>query len=309
VSERYDVIIVGAGPAGLAAAIYTGRSRLSTLVIEKGIPGGQILVTDWIENYPGFPDGIAPFDLMDSFRRQAEKFGAKIVMEEVRSIRSDPANPGGWLVSSGTGVHGARSIILAMGANYRRLNLPREAELVGKGVSYCATCDGPFFRGAEIAVVGGGDTALQEAEYLTKFARTVHLIHRRDKLRGTRILQERLFANARIAFHWDSVVESISGESQLAGIVLKNVKTGETAPLAIEGLFVSIGVDPSNELARGLVDLNEWGEIIVNDKMETSAPGIFAAGDLIDAAPHQVATAVGTGAHAAISANEYLAAL
>ncbi len=308
-SERYDVIIVGAGPAGLSAAIYTGRARLNTLVIEKAIPGGQILVTDWIENYPGFPDGIAPFDLMDSFRRQAEKFGATIVMDEVRSVRSDPDNPGGWLVATGSGEHGARSIILTMGANYRRLNLPREAELIGKGLSYCATCDGPFFRNMEIAVVGGGDTALQEAEYLTKFAKTVHLIHRRDRLRGTRILQERIFANPKIAIHWDSVVVSIEGESQLAGVVLKNVKTGETSPLVVEGLFVSIGVDPATGLGRGLVELNEWSEIVVDDKMATSAPGIFAAGDLIDATPHQVATAVGTGVHAAISANDYLAAL
>jgi len=308
-SERYDVIIIGAGPAGLSAAIYTGRARLNTLVIEKAIPGGQILVTDWIENYPGFPDGIAPFDLMDSFRRQAEKFGAKFVMDEVLSVRSDPDNPGSWLVATGSGNHGARSIILTMGANYRRLNLPREAELIGKGVSYCATCDGPFFRNMEVAVVGGGDTALQEAEYLTKFAKTVHLIHRRDKLRGTAILQERIFANTKITIHWDSVVVSIEGESQLAGVVLKNVKTGETSPLAVEGLFISIGVDPANALGRGLVELNERGEIVVNDRMETSAPGIFAAGDLIDSTPHQVATAVGTGVHAAISANDYLAAL
>jgi len=307
-SERYDVIIIGAGPAGLAAAIYTGRARLNTLVIEKAIPGGQILITDWIENYPGFPDGIAPFDLMDSFRRQAEKFGAKIVMDEVRAVRSDPANPGDWLVSSGTGEHGARSVILTMGANYRRLNLPREAELIGKGVSYCATCDGPFFRGLEVAVVGGGDTALQEAEYLTKFAKTVHLIHRRDKLRGTAILQERIFANTKIVIHWNSVIESLAGENQLSGVVLENLKTGEMAPLAVEGLFVSIGVDPASDLGRGLVEVNEWGEIVVNDKMATSAPGIFAAGDLIDATPHQVATAVGTGVHAAISANEYLSA-
>jgi thioredoxin reductase (NADPH) len=308
VSETYDVIIVGAGPAGLAAAIYAGRSRLNALVIEKGLPGGQILVTDWIENYPGFPDGVAPFDLMDAFRRQAEKFGARIVMEEVRGIRPDPARPGDWLVAAGAAEHSARAVILTTGAAYRRLNLPREAELIGRGVSYCATCDGPFFRGAEIAVVGGGDTALMEAEYLTKFAKVVHVIHRRDKFRGTRILQERVFANARISVHWDSVVDSLAGESQLTGVVLRNVKTGGVSPLAVEGLFVSIGVDPANELARGLVDLNKWGEIVVNDEMATSAPGIFAAGDVIDAAPHQVATAVGTGAHAAISADEYLAA-
>jgi thioredoxin reductase (NADPH) len=229
-------------------------------------------------------------------------------MEEVRGIRPDPERPGDWLVAAGAAEHSARAVILTTGAAYRRLNLPREAELIGRGVSYCATCDGAFFRGVEIAVVGGGDTALMEAEYLTKFAKVVHLIHRRDRFRGTRILQDRVFANAKISVHWDSVVDSLVGEGQLSGVVLKNVKTGETAPLAIEGLFVSIGVDPTNELARGLVELNKWGEIVVNDKMATSAPGIYAAGDVIDAAPHQVATAVGTGAHAAISVDEYLAA-
>jgi thioredoxin reductase (NADPH) len=309
VSEKYDVIIIGAGPAGLSAAIYTGRARLNTLVVEKGIPGGQILITDWIENYPGFPEGIAPFDLMEAFRRQAERFGAQIVMEEVRGIRADPDAPGGWLVDVGAAVHAARALILTTGAAYRRLNVARETDLIGRGVSYCATCDGAFFRNAEIAVVGGGDTALMEAEYLTKFAATVHVIHRRDKLRGTRILQERVFANPKITIHWDSVIDSLVGESKLESIVLKNVKTGETVAVPVEGLFISIGVDPTNELAKGICDLNQWGEIVVDDRMATSAPGIYAAGDVIDAAPHQVATAVGTGVHAAISIDEYLASL
>jgi thioredoxin reductase (NADPH) len=307
VSEQHDVIIIGAGPAGLAAALYAGRARLNTLVIEKGIPGGQILLTDWIENYPGFPDGIAPFDLMENFRRQAEKFGSQIVMEEATGIRRDPANPLDWIVTTTAAEHPTRGVILTTGAAYRRLGLPRESELTGRGVSYCATCDGAFFRDAEIAVVGGGDTALMEAEFLTKFAKVVHLIHRRDKFRGTRILQERVFANPKIAVHWDSVIESITGESQLAGVVLKNVKTGGMAPLAVEGLFVSIGMDPTNDLAKGLLELNQWGEIIVDDRMATSAPGIYAAGDVIDASPHQVSTAVGTGAHAAISVDAYLA--
>jgi thioredoxin reductase (NADPH) len=302
-SERLDVVIIGAGPAGLAAALYAGRARLNTLVLEKGIPGGQILITDWIENYPGFPDGVAPFDLMENFRKQAVKFGARIVTDEAREIRKDGGN---WIVRSGKADYATRAVIVTTGAAYRRLGLPNEAKLIGRGVSYCATCDGPFFRDREIAVVGGGDTALQEAEFLTKFAATVHLIHRRDKLRGTKILQERVFGNPKIVFHWNSIVDDILGESNLEGLRLKNVKDGSIVPLAVEGLFVSIGMDPSNEIVKNIVNLNEWGEIVVDDRMATSEPGIYAAGDVIDAAPHQVATAVGTGAHAAISVDEYL---
>ena len=300
---QFDVVIIGAGPAGLSAAIYAGRARLNTIVLEKGIPGGQILITDWIENYPGFPDGAAPFELMENFRKQVAKFGARIVTDEAREIRPDGDR---WIVRGGKTDYPARAVIVTTGAAYRRLGLPAEAKLIGRGVSYCATCDGPFFRDREIAVVGGGDTALMEAEFLAKFAAVVHLIHRRDKLRGTKILQERVFANPKIVFHWNSVVDEIRGEANLEGVVLKNVKDGSRSALSIEGLFISIGVDPTNEIVKGVLRLNEWGEIVVNEKMATSAPGIYAAGDVIASAPHQVATAVGTGVHAAISVDEYL---
>jgi len=301
--EQFDVVIIGAGPAGLAAAIYTGRARLNTIVLEKGIPGGQILITDRIENYPGFPEGAAPFELMEGFHKQAVKFGARIEMDEAREIRRERDL---WIVRGGKAEYLARAVIVTTGAAHRRLGIQNEGKLVGRGVSYCATCDGPFFRDQEIAVVGGGDTALMEAEFLTKFASVVHLIHRRDKLRGTKILQERVFANPKIVIHWNSIIDEIVGRMNLESITLKNVKDGSKSTLAVGGLFVSIGVDPTNAIVKGIVDLNEWGEIIVDETMATSAPGIYAAGDVIEAAPHQVATAVGTGVHAALSVDEYL---
>jgi len=301
--EACDVVIVGAGPAGLSAALYTGRARLSTIVLEKSIPGGQILVTDWIENYPGFPDGVAPFELMDKFRAQAEAFGARIITDDARTIVPDGD---AWIVKGGNGDYRGRAVIVATGAAYRRLGLPNEARLVGRGVSYCATCDGPFFRDSEIAVVGGGDQALMEAIFLTKFAKKVGLIHRRDQFRGTKILQERVFANPKIEIHWDSVIDELRGGENLEDVVLRNVKDGTKTALKIEGLFVSIGMDPLNEAVKGLVELNDWGEIVVKPDMATSQTGIFAAGDVIDSTPHQVATAVGTGVHAAISVDDYL---
>jgi len=301
--EQLDVVIIGAGPAGLAAALYAGRARLKTVVLEKAIPGGQILLTDWIENYPGFPEGVAPFDLMENFRKQTVRFGATIVTDEAREIKRDGEK---WIVRGAKTEYSARAIIIAAGSAYRRLGLPNESKLVGRGVSYCATCDGAFFRDLDIAVVGGGDTALMEAIYLTKFARRVALIHRRDQLRGTRILQERIFANPKIEMRWNSVVESILGEENLEGVVLKNVKDGTLTTLKIEGLFVSIGMDPISEIAKGLLKLSSWGEILVDRDMSTSEPGIYAAGDVIDHCPHQVATAVGSGVHAALSVDEYL---
>ncbi|MCX6560650.1 MAG: thioredoxin-disulfide reductase [Candidatus Aminicenantes bacterium] len=303
--SKHDVVIIGAGPAGLAAAIYTGRARLNTIVLEKGLPGGQILITDWVENYPGFPDGIAPFDLIESFRKQVLKFGAVIVADAAKSIRPDGNGPD-WIVQTGKAEYAARAIIVATGAQYRRLGLPNEGRLIGRGVSYCATCDGAFFRDREIAVVGGGDTALMEAHYLTKFASTVHVIHRRDRFRGAKILQERLLGDARVKVHWDSVVDEIVGTENLEAVVLRCVKDDARTILPIEGLFVSIGMDPINDPVKGLVEINEWGEIVTDAKMGTSRTGIYAAGDVIDSTPHQVATAVGTGVHAAMRVGEYL---
>jgi len=308
VGERHDVVIIGAGPAGLAAAIYTGRGRLRTLVLEKGLPGGQILITDWIENYPGFPNGIAPFDLMEGFRKQALRFGAEIASDEVREVVSDPdpARAGGWLVRGSKGEYPTRTVLVAAGSEYRRLGLADESRLVGRGVSYCATCDGAFFRERDIAVVGGGDTALMEAVFLTKFARKVHLIHRRDALRGAKILQERVFENPKIEVQWSSVVEAVLGKDNVEGVLLRGLKDGSMSELAVEGLFVSIGTVPVTGFLKGLVALNEWGQIIVDARMAASRPGIFAAGDVIAGAPRQVATAAGTGVTAAMAVNEFL---
>jgi thioredoxin reductase (NADPH) len=302
----HDVVIVGAGPAGLAAALYTGRARLKTVVLEKAIPGGQILLTDWVENYPGFPDGIAPFDLIESFRKQAEKFGAIIVTEEATSVRREKDL---WVVAGQNKEVAARAVIVATGAAYRKLGIPNEERLTGKGVSYCATCDAAFFRDAVVAVVGGGDNALTEAVLLTKFCRKLYVIHRRDRFRAIKILQERVFANPKIEVLWNCVPESAEGENQLERLIVRNVKDKRAFPLPLDGLFVSIGMDPHTEFLRGIVGLNEWGEVKVDSRMATDQPGIYAAGDVADACPKQVATAVGAGVSAALSVNAYLESL
>jgi thioredoxin reductase (NADPH) len=302
----YDVVIIGAGPAGLAAAVYTGRGRLATVVLEKAIPGGQLLLTDWVENYPGFPDGIAPFDLMENFRKQAERFGALIETDEAKAIRREEK---GWVVAGQGKEYRAKAVIIASGAEYRKLGIPNETQLTGRGVSYCATCDGPFFRDAVVAVVGGGDNALTEAVMLTKFCRKLYLIHRRGQFRAIKILQERVLANPKIEVLWNCVVEAAEGESNLERAIIRNVKEDRTFPLPLDGLFISIGMDPHTRFVRGVVDLNEWGEIKVDSRMATSQPGIYAAGDVADACPKQVATAVGAGVSAALSVNEYLESL
>ncbi|MBM3284956.1 MAG: thioredoxin-disulfide reductase [Candidatus Aminicenantes bacterium] len=299
----YDVVIIGAGPAGLAAALYTSRARLATIVLEKGVPGGQILLTDWVENFPGFPEGIAPFELMENFKKQALKFGAAIETEEALAIRKDGER---WVVAGRNREYRARAVIIATGASYRKLGVPGEERLTGKGVSYCATCDGAFFRDRNIAVVGGGDNALTEAVFLTRFCRKLTLIHRRDRFRAIQILQERVFSNPQIEVLWDSVVEALEGESQLERVIIRNVKENRTYPLEIDGLFVSIGMDPHTGFVKGLVELNEWEEIKIDQKMATSQPGIFAAGDVADACPKQVATAAGTGVAAALAVNDFL---
>lgn len=302
-SDFYDVVIVGAGPAGLSAAIYTCRGRLKTIILEKGIPGGQILMTDFVENYPGFPEGVVPFELMDKFRRQAEKFGAKITQDEVLSIEKIDQ---GWSVVAGREHYQTRTVIIATGSVHRRLGLANEGKFIGRGVSYCATCDGAFFKDKDVAVVGGGDWALTEALFLTKFCHSVKVIHRRDQLRGEKILQERLFANEKIEVLWDSIVTDISGAEKLESLTLKNVKTEETSQIKVQGFFVSIGLDPNTKFVKGLLDLNEWQEIKVRQNMATSQEGIFAAGDVCEACPEQMATAVGTGVAAALSVEDFL---
>jgi thioredoxin reductase (NADPH) len=302
----HDVVIIGAGPSGLAAGLYTGRGRLKTLILEKAIPGGQILLTDWVENYPGFPEGIAPFEMIENFRKQAEKFGAVIETDEARALRRDDDL---WVIVGQNKEYAARAVIIATGAAYRKLGIPNEARLTGKGVSYCATCDAAFFRDAVVAVVGGGDNALTEAVFLTKFCRKLYVVHRRDQFRAIKILQERVFANPKIEVLWNCVLESAEGENHLERVNVRNVKENRTYPLPLDGLFVSIGMDPHTEFLKGVVGLNEWGEVKVDSRMATDQPGVYAAGDVADACPKQVATAVGAGVSAALSVNEYLESL
>jgi thioredoxin reductase (NADPH) len=304
--EPRDVVIVGAGPAGLAAALYTGRARLSTVVLEKAMPGGQILLTDWVENYPGFPTGVTPIDLMQGFRKQAETFGARIESDEALSLSKSEE---GFAIKGHGAAYEARAVIVATGSSYRRLGVPGEERLTGSGVSYCAVCDGAFFSGKDIAVVGGGDNALKEALYLTRFARSVTLVHRRDKFRGERIYQERLAANPKVRVLLDTVVCAVEGESRVASVTVRNLKSNVSSSLPVSGLFVSIGTTPQTGFLAGVLELNEWGQVKVDANMQTSVPGVFAAGDVSDACPKQIATAVGTGVHAALSVEDYLARL
>jgi thioredoxin reductase (NADPH) len=302
-SHTHDVLILGAGPAGLSAAIYTGRALLDTLILERAAPGGQILMTDFIENYPGFPEGIEPFKLAENFRKQAERFGAKIEADEIKEIRPRDEI---WVLEGRNQEYLAKTVVIATGAYFRKLGIKGEGKYTGKGVSYCATCDAFFFRDKVVAVVGGGNWALTEALLLTKFARRVKVIHRRDQFRAEKILRERTVDHEKIDVLWDTVIEEVVGQNVLQHLRIKNVKTGETSELELDGLFVSIGTVPNSEFVKDFVQLNEWGEIVVDKKMRTTQPGIYAAGDVTDACPQQVATAVGTGVAAAIAIDEYL---
>jgi len=303
-SGIYDVIIVGAGPAGLAAAIYTGRARLETLLLEKALPGGQILLVDWIENYPGFAEGVGTFPLMDAFRAQAERFGAKIEVDEVADLQQGEGPL--WKLVGRDKTYQTRTVIVATGAAHRHLEVPGEAELTGRGVSFCATCDGAFFRDKLVSVVGGGSWALTEALFLTKFARLVKLIHRRQGFRAEKILQERVRDHEKIELVLDTVVDTVNGKDKLESLSLRNVKTGEAWDESMDGLFVSIGMLPNTGFLGSLLELNEWGEIVVRKKMATSQPGIYAAGDVTDACSNQVAIASGAGVEAALAVDEYI---
>ena len=302
-SEKNDVVIIGAGPAGLAAAIYTGRARLDTLVCERATPGGQILLTDYIENYPGFAEGISPIQLMENIRKQAERFGAKIVMDDIQEIRKQESH---WQILGNRGEYKSKAVLVATGSDHRKLGIQGEERLTGRGVSFCATCDGAFFQDKIVAVVGGGNWALTEALFLTKFCREVKVIHRRDQLRAEKILQERAFANPKIKFLWNTVVDRINGKESLECITIRKVKDNKASVLELDGLFISIGTIPNNKIVGNLVDLNEWGEVKVGKNMDTGQPGLYAAGNVTDACPEQMATAVGTGVAAALAITDYL---
>jgi thioredoxin reductase (NADPH) len=301
-----DLIIIGAGPAGLTAGLYAARARLKTRMLEKLSPGGQVLMTDWVENYPGFPDGISGFELMDKMRRQAEKFDLLIENHEVSRVELTPEKK---IVVTDKGELETRALILTSGATPRKLGIEGEALLTGKGVSYCATCDGPFYRDQEVALIGGGDTAVEEAIFLTRFTSKVHLIHRRDELRATKLLQERVMALDQVNIVWDTIPMGIVGDTEVKGVDLKNVKTGKKSHLPVQGVFVFIGYIPNNELVKDQLELDPSGFVVTDNDMQTSIPGVFAAGDIRSKVLRQIATAVGEGATAAFAVEKYLESL
>ena len=307
-SEIRDVIIIGSGPAGYTAAVYAARAQLAPLLFEGSVTaGGALMNTTEVENFPGFTDGIMGPALMEQMRAQAERFGAELVTDDIVSVDLTGDTK---IVTDGAGAtHEAKAVILAMGSGYRELGLPSEKRLSGHGVSWCATCDGFFFRDQDIAVVGGGESALEEATFLTRFARTVTLIHRRDSLRGSKIMQERALANEKMRFAWNSAVEEIQGESKVSGVVLRDTITGELRDLPVTGLFIAIGHDPRSELLTDQVRLDGEGYVLVDPgSTRTSITGVFACGDLVDHTYRQAITAAGSGCAAALDAERYLAA-
>ncbi|WP_214107022.1 thioredoxin-disulfide reductase [Acrocarpospora catenulata] len=307
-SDVRNVIIIGSGPAGYTAAIYSARADLRPLVFEGSVTaGGALMNTTDVENFPGFPDGIIGPDLMDNLRKQAERFGAELVADDVVEVDL-AATP--KVIKTHTDTYYARAVILATGSGYRELGLENEKRLSGHGVSWCATCDGFFFRDQDIAVVGGGDTAMEEATFLTRFARSVTVIHRRDELRASKIMQDRAFANDKIRFLWNSEVVDVLGDKKVSGIQVRDVTTGAESELAITGLFIAIGHDPRVELVKGQVDLDDQGYIkVAAPTTRTNLDGVFACGDVVDHIYRQAITAAGTGCSASIDAERWLADL
>ena len=297
------VIILGSGPAGLTAAVYAARADLEPLVIEGGEAGGQLMITTEVENYPGFPEGIGGPELIENMRRQARRFGAEFIAGDAGKVDFSKSPFTVWV---GDKSYSALSVIVATGASALFLGLESEKRLMGHGVSACATCDAFFFRDKKVAVVGGGDTAVEEALFITKFASSVALIHRRDELRASRIMQERAFANKKIDFIWDSVVDEVLGEESVTGVRLKNVKTGQLGELECEGLFIAIGHRPNTEVVRGELELDDNGWIVLKQRSMTSVPGVFAAGDVADHFYQQAVTAAASGCRAAIDTEKYL---
>jgi thioredoxin reductase (NADPH) len=302
-----NAIVVGSGPSGYTAAIYLARAALEPLVFEGSVTaGGALMNTTDVENYPGFPDGVMGPELMDNLRKQAERFGAELVTDDVTEmdLTSDPK-----VVKVGETTYLAKTVVLAMGSAYRVLGVPGEAELSGRGVSWCATCDGFFFRDQDIVVVGGGDTAVEEATFLTRFARSVTMVHRRDALRASKVMQQRAFSNDKIRFEWDSEVLEAIGTDRLTGVRLRNRVTGEEKVLAATGLFIAVGHDPRSDLVKGQVELDAEGYVVQRavHSTATDVPGVFAAGDLVDHTYRQAITAAGSGCAAALDAERYLA--
>jgi thioredoxin reductase (NADPH) len=301
--KEYDVIILGGGPAGLSAGIYTSRSRLNSLLIERGMAGGQIADAELVENYPGFAEGVSGAELGQLMQQQAAKYGLKTVIAEVTGLEVKGNKK---VVKTTKGDFTTKAVIIATGSERLKLGIPGEGELTGRGVSYCATCDAPFFKGKPVAVVGGGDAAITEALHLAKFASKVAVIHRRDQLRATRILEERARAEAKIELLWDTVVEKIEGGDVVKQLKLRQVKTDKKSSLDVAGVFISIGFKPNTVYLKDVLPLNKDGSIITNERMETKVPGIFAAGDLRQHSPRQAITAAGDGATAAIFAERFL---
>ncbi len=299
-----DVVIIGGGPAGLTAGIYTGRAQLSTRILEKGLPGGQIAQTQEVENYPGFDETVSGPELSQRMVRQAEKFGAEILMDEVQGL--EPRGDG-FRVTGYGGAYDAKAVIIATGATPRRLGVPGEDEFYGRGVSTCATCDGFFYRGKHVIVVGGGDAAVEEGMFLTKFADKVTVIHRRDELRANKEAQKRAFANPKMAWVWNTVVEEVLGDEQVSGVAVRNLESGEQRVIDTDGVFIYVGHNPNTDYLSGLLELTSTGYVKVRDEIYTSVPGIFAAGDVADEVYRQLSTSVGAGTRAAMATERYLA--
>ena len=306
VTEVRDVIIIGSGPSGYTAALYAARARLRPLVFEGSVTsGGALMNTTDVENFPGFPDGVLGPDLMDQLRKQAERFGAELIADDVTEVdlKCDPK-----LVKAGEDTFLARTVIIATGSSYRELGVAGEKRLSGHGVSWCATCDGFFFREQDIAVIGGGDSAMEEATFLTRFARSVTIVHRRDSLRASKIMQDRALSNPKIHFAWDSEVAEVLGEDRVTGLQLRNVKTGEESLLEVTGMFVAVGHDPRSELFAGQLATDADGYLLVEQpSTRTAIDGVFAAGDVVDRIYRQAVTAAGTGCAAALDAERWLA--
>ncbi|MFI9774326.1 thioredoxin-disulfide reductase [Streptomyces sp. NPDC051956] len=308
-SDVRNVIIIGSGPAGYTAALYTARASLKPLVFEGAVTaGGALMNTTEVENFPGFQDGIMGPELMDNMRAQAERFGAELVPDDVISV--DLTGEIKTVTDTAGTVHRAKAVIVTTGSQHRKLGLPNEDALSGRGVSWCATCDGFFFKDQDIAVIGGGDTAMEEATFLSRFAKSVTVVHRRDTLRASKAMQERAFADPKIKFAWDSEIAEVHGDQKLSHLTLRNVKTGETSELPVTGLFIAIGHDPRTELFKGQLELDDEGYLKVEaPSTRTNLTGVFGAGDVVDHTYRQAITAAGTGCSAALDAERFLAAL